>query len=172
MAQNISDEESTTPTSTPSVDPSKIEVPRIDLGNPATNHIVTQNDGAPAANIPVGPNGETFPYTIPLTIPIVIGNDGKAYGNFHDKGNPYVLQVGSKEMNNRLRALALNEGVRLHRSTLSDANEYLYAYAALSGEKCEVWIRVAHIDGGIEIDVGDGAHTRIRITAGKVEVIK
>lgn len=41
----------------------------------------------------------------------------------------------------------------------------------MTGFAVDIWYRVAAVDGGIEIDLGDDKHTRVRISASKVEII-
>lgn len=100
---------------------------------------------------------------------IILGEDGHAYLVIVDKKNVYVLRIGSKQANNFLRRLAHQSGVHLKTSELRDINDELTAHAELSGDTRNVWYRVAPFKDGIEIDAGDGSHSRFRVTSGKVE---
>lgn len=113
-----------------------------------------------------------FPENLPDELNLILGQDGTAYGVFTDAGNPYALAVGSKQLSNIIRGKAREEGISLRQADIRDINHFLQAHAEIAGNRTNVWYRVAPNDGGIEIDMGDDNHTHIKITAGKVEVIK
>ena len=104
-------------------------------------------------------------------IPVCRGNDGNTYIRVADTKNASVLRVGTRPADLFIRRLAQQRGDRLKTNELRDINDDLIAYAELSGQTCDVWYRVAPYEDGIELDVGDDQHTRIRVTPGKVEVI-
>ncbi len=115
---------------------------------------------------------QKFPDNLPGELNLVLGQSGNAYAIMHDAGNPYVLAVGSKQFNNLIRSKAMQAGHNLRQADIRDINHFLQAHAETSGVCRDAWYRVAPIDGGIEIDLGDSQHTCVRITAGKVEVVK
>lgn len=114
---------------------------------------------------------ERFPHNLPKVLDLVLGQDGKAYSIRCDSGNPYILPVGSKHLGNIIREYAQEENRSVKKGDLNDINAMLQAHAERSGIQRYVWYRVAPVTGGIEIDLGDERHTRIRITAGKVDII-
>lgn len=113
--------------------------------------------------------GNSAQFGITKKIKLIQAQNGATYAVREINGNRYVLQVGSRKLNNILRELASKDGVSLRKSDLNDLNESLKAYAETAGVVENVWYRYAPIPGGIEIDLGDEHHTRVRITADRVE---
>lgn len=113
-----------------------------------------------------------FPDDLPRQLGLVLAQNGKAYAVMADAGNPYVLAVGSRRLNNIIRELAHDADVNLRKAEISEINDILQAKAETAGVRKFVWLRVAPIPGGSEIDSGDDNHTRFRITADKVEIIE
>ena len=112
------------------------------------------------------------PIGLPPGINIFMGNNGKPYVEMRDYGNPHALMVGGRKFNNLIRSAAQQqEGKTLRKRDLEEINDTLLAHAETINNIKNVWNRVAPIDEGIEIDQGDDNHTRVRITAGKVELI-
>lgn len=109
---------------------------------------------------------ERFPRNLPRELNLVIGQDGNAYSIQGDRGNLYALPLGSRVLNNIIRELGEQDGIRLRKNDLADLLDVLQADAERAGISREVWYRVAPIQGGIEIDLGDDSHARVRITAG------
>jgi hypothetical protein len=112
-----------------------------------------------------------FPHNLPQKFELIRGQDGKAYSIRRDMGNPYLLAVGCRALNNAIRQAGRDEGLTLKQSAVSDVNHYLQAEADMAGCVADVWYRVAPVTGGIEIDLGDHTHFRVRITAGQVEIV-
>ncbi|MDT4288435.1 hypothetical protein RO575_02580 [Methylomonas sp. MO1] len=106
-----------------------------------------------------------------LSFEFIVSQHGRIYVVRADGGNTYVHRIGSNKFRNILREMASAEGINLRKQELADLVESLIHHAEETGDRRNVFYRVAPIDGGIEIDLGDLDHTRIRITAGKVEVI-
>lgn len=115
---------------------------------------------------------ERFPHNLPRLLEVIRAQSGKAYSVRRDKRNPYVLSVSSRALNNVIREIAQNEGITLRQSAITEVNHFLQAKVDMTGFAVDVWYRVAPVAGGIEIDLGTEDHTRVRITAGKVEIIK
>jgi hypothetical protein len=115
---------------------------------------------------------QALPCNLNQLFQLVLGQNGRAYGVFSDVGNPYALAVRSRQLDLRIRQFVQSQGERLKKSELTQINDDLQAEAELAGEITDVFHRVAPVTGGVEIDIGDELHTRIRITAGKVEVLK
>ena len=111
-----------------------------------------------------------LPYNLHRKISLIRTPAGKAYAVIHEGGNPYALAIRSKKLNAIVSELARKEGVPFKKADLADLNDALEAHAEQYGDVVDVWLRVAAIEGGVEIDLGDDQHNRIRITAGKVEM--
>lgn len=120
---------------------------------------------------PYPPATKPLPYNLQRKLELVHTSAGKAFAVILDSANPFALPIRSKKLNAILCQLARNGGGSLSKHGLAELNDALEAHAEQYGEETNVWLRIAPIEGGIEIDVGDDAHTRIRITAGKVELI-
>jgi|JI6StandDraft_1071083.scaffolds.fasta_scaffold17781_3 hypothetical protein len=114
--------------------------------------------------------GAPLPYNLHRKIDLIRTSIGKGYAALQENGKRVALGIPSKKLNAILSELARCEGRSLRKAELEDLNNALSEYADQYGEVVDVWLRVAPIEGGIEIDLGDDAHTRIRITAGKVEM--
>jgi hypothetical protein len=112
-----------------------------------------------------------FPQNLVRTLGLILGQNGVAYAVTSGTGNPYALPVGSRQLNNVIRQLAQDEAVKLRKADINDINNSLQAQAEIAGITRNVWNRVAPVAGGVEIDLGDEKHTRLRVTAGKVDVV-
>jgi len=87
------------------------------------------------------------------------------------EGNPYPLAVGSSALVALIRKHEQEKRGRLKKSVLEEIQEELAQDAEDAGHTYITWNRVAPIHGGIEIDLGDDSHARVRITPGKVEIV-
>lgn len=83
------------------------------------------------------------------------------------QGNHYVVPVGSKQLNKLIREAEPT----LSKYDIAEINEHLIATIEENAETKDVYYRVAPIKEGIEIDLNDKANTRVRVTAGRVEVL-
>jgi hypothetical protein len=114
---------------------------------------------------------ERFPHNLPGELGLILGQDSVAYAVMRDAGNPYALPVGGRQLSHIIREYGRREGIMLRRGDIADVCHYLQATAEMAGVKRDVWYRVAPVDSGIEVDLGDQNQTRVRVTAGKVEII-
>ena len=112
-----------------------------------------------------------FPHSLPKELRLFLAQNGKAHSVRFDKKNRYVLTVGSRLLNNLIRELGQGEGLTLRQSAITDVNHFLQAKAEMAGTSADVWYRIAPIPEGVEIDLGDATHARVRITPGRVEII-
>jgi hypothetical protein len=108
---------------------------------------------------------------LPKKTGVFIGQNGIPYATMTDAPNRYALAVGSRALNNFIRKEALKAGLALKNKDISEINDVLKAHAEMAGIVKNVFYRSAPIDGGVQLDVGDDQHTRISITAGKVETV-
>ncbi len=95
-----------------------------------------------------------FPKNLPALLRLCMSQHGKAYATHRI-----------------IRKLAEREDINLRKSELRELNDSLLSFAETKGKIRNVFLRVAEVDGGIEIDLGDDRDARVRITAGKVELI-
>ena len=87
-------------------------------------------------------------------------------------GNPYVVPIDSKEGANLIRRAAKAQGKALRSTDVKEVQEILRDHATEAPAPTSVYYRVAPVKNGIEIDLGDDAHRRIRITPGEVRILK
>lgn len=111
---------------------------------------------------------DRFLNNLPKKLGLVLGQNGNAYAVMSGSGNPYALPVGSRQLNNIIHEFGQSEGVKHRKGDTKDINSFLQVQAEIAGITKDVFYRVAPIAGGIEIDLGDDAHTRARVTPGKV----
>jgi hypothetical protein len=113
-----------------------------------------------------------FPDIITKNHTLVINQLGYAYAVIKSQGNSYALKIGSKAFDALIYHYAHLENRRIRKQDVAEISEHLTVKAELSGCTEKVWGRIAKINSGLEIDVGDDDHTRIRITASNgVEII-
>lgn len=113
-----------------------------------------------------------FPKNLPAMLGLCLSQHGRAYATLRGKGkNAYAVQVGSRALDNIIRKIAAREDIALRKSDIRELNDSLLAMAESKGQIKNVFLRVAAVDGGIEIDLGDNNHARVRITAGKVALV-
>lgn len=112
-----------------------------------------------------------LPYNLHNKISLIHTQSGKAYAAIQAHGKRLALAIRSKKLNAILADLARRDGYTLQKADLAELNDALEAYAEQYGDVIDVWLRVAPIKGGIEIDLGDELHSRVSITAGKVEMV-
>lgn len=122
---------------------------------------------APQSGVPERP----LPYKLDRFLLMIKDSSGNAYVTPKGCCNPLGHKLGSKRSNALILECARQEGIQLRQRELVEVNHLLEAYAEQYAETTDVWYRVAKIEGGVELDVGDEAQTRIRITPGKVEII-
>jgi hypothetical protein len=120
---------------------------------------------------PLTEKRKRFPGNLANDLGIILDQTGKAFAVMQDKGNHYVLAVGGRQLNNIIREYALAEAASISKAAINDINDNLQAYAEMKGTVTSVWRRVAPVDGGIEIDAGDEAHTRFRISRNNVQIL-
>ena len=95
---------------------------------------------------------------------LILGKSCESFIKVIDNGNPYLLCVGSNKCNHYLRQIAKGRGVTLKAGDLKDINETLKAHAETDLQPVNIYLRIAPYQNGIEIDLGDVAHTIVRIT--------
>ena len=114
---------------------------------------------------------ERFPHNLPKKLGLILAQNSNTYAVIKDAANPYVLPVGSRKLNNIVRAYGNDQGLTLRKSDISEINDGLKAHAETVRDFKNVWYRVAPIIGGVEVDLGDDVHTRVKVTAGNVELV-
>jgi len=112
-----------------------------------------------------------LPTCIPTNVFVFIGSDGNPYLGISGEKNATALPIGGKAANRLLQEFSQQQtGARLKTYELREINEELTAYAEHCGVIHDVYYRCAPFQNGIELDIGDDH--RIRVTPGKVAVIK
>ncbi len=99
------------------------------------------------------------------------GTDGRAYLINEDRGNPLVYLIGSSAGNNAVQSMAISAGVTLTTTKAQELGARLRALAFSTEVAYDVWYRVAPIDGGIILDVGDAARTQLKVTSDGIQTI-
>lgn len=107
---------------------------------------------------------------------LIINQHGIACLAITDGNNNRAVIVGSSACNAAISIEMGNVGVTLNSKNLLELNDMLKAHAEKLGKRMNTWTRVAPVlaDGeqvGVEIDLGNDQHTRVRITSGKVELV-
>ena len=100
-----------------------------------------------------------------------IDQNGKSLAVIKDHGNYFALRIGSRTSNNRIRQIAQDNGITLRKNDLGEINEYLQAQAETALIIRSAWYRYAPYENGIEVDLGDFGHTRVRLNAVGWELI-
>jgi hypothetical protein len=112
-----------------------------------------------------------FPNNLPDELCLVTDQDGNTSSIRKESGNQYAVKVGTRYLDSCIRELALKQGLNLKKKELNDINSILKDHAERAKLYKHIWYRIAAIPGGIEIDLGDENHIRVRITAGKVKIV-
>ncbi len=105
-------------------------------------------------------------------VEILNGQDGYPYLIDRSEGNPLGVRIGTKVCDALVRKLALEAGKNLNRIVLNEINDNLEAEAINSNSVGDVWYRVAPTEGGVILDVGDQAQTRLKVTGSGIETIR
>lgn len=97
---------------------------------------------------------------------------GKAYVMTRTKCFPEVLAIGSPEHKARLRANARKKDTSLKQRQLDEIIEELLSEAEESGREVDLYPRVHPlVNGGVEIDLCNGAGTTVQVTSSGVQVM-
>lgn len=142
--------------------PNAIRVPSPTAGDEASSASSYQLVSIPTTKVPSGlaPNAR-----------FILSQRGAVFAVIKLGGNDLALRIGTKQANNVLRAAALERGIHLQDKDLKEINDTLIAQVEMAGRVDNVWYRIAPIDDGIAIDLGDDMNTHIVVTPGKVEVV-
>jgi hypothetical protein len=90
---------------------------------------------------------------------------GRSYVILRTRGFVEVFAIGSGELNARIRTIFRKKGKKLKQSQLEDINNELRSAADEAGNQAEIYPRVHPVgNGGVDIDVCDGAGTTIKLT--------
>jgi hypothetical protein len=112
-----------------------------------------------------------LPASVLSEVSIFMGTDGNAYMLIADEKNAIALRIGGRAANRVLQRLAHKAGAHLKTYEIREINDELMAHAEHSGDIREVYYRCAPFQNGIELDLGDVRHTRIRIAPGNVATV-
>ncbi|PLW68152.1 hypothetical protein [Pseudohalioglobus lutimaris] len=157
----------------------EIHDPNVDANSPANSQEPEEATPAVATSPPqVKTSGPPSIAAIALAyireqFELTFTADGTAYAVDNSSGHPRVYRVDSARFASAIRKLVYlkNPALILTADIVREIQGQLSALAELIGQESQVWLRVAQLENGIEIDRGDTDLTRFRITAGEVEVI-
>lgn len=97
---------------------------------------------------------------------------GRFFAVLKGRGFLEALAIGSPELNARIRANTRKKGLRLKQRDIDEINENLCSEAEESATEVDLLPRVSPLaDGGVEIDLCDGAGTTVSVTVKGVEVL-
>lgn len=102
-------------------------------------------------------------------ITLVVDRRKNAYIGVGDSRTLVALRSPKTEA--LLLRCAAQKGNLLRPMELREWIDRLAACALLAAETRDVWLRVARIPGGVEIDLGDEQGTRVRLIGGRVEIV-
>ncbi len=102
---------------------------------------------------------------------LVKGTDGRAYLVEHGHPNPLAYLIRSSMCNSVISAMAAQKGKILTQTKAQELNARLQALALTTELTRDVWYRVAPIEGGIVLDVGNAARTQLKITGDGIETL-
>jgi len=103
---------------------------------------------------------------------LVMSQQRRPFVMIRSASNRSALPLKSKGMRMEIARHAFLNDQRMTAREIDEVINQMDALAEIAAPTVPVWYRVAPLEGGgVEIDVGDKEHTRIRVTAGKVEVI-
>ena len=134
----------------------KVQVDAKSIHGPTTTGTVTK---------------ERFPGNLPSQLEPFLADDGSVYVSCTDRANSYVVAIKSQHGQALINQFAAEHGVTLSKADRQEITEKLETYAVLQKTIKPIWYRVAPYGKGVEIDVGDEQHTRVRITPGAVDII-
>lgn len=145
--------------------------------DPAVNIEIGSGIDAPDDSTPVAEETAGVAPVIPgsttglLDLALVIDEKGVPYAAFKKKGRTFVLRILGKKFAKYVRAELARRGTIPRKNEVQELIEQLAAMAESAGQIVQVWYRVAPIEGGCVLDMGDPDHTRIRVTAEGVQVL-
>jgi hypothetical protein len=87
------------------------------------------------------------------------------------KGNVKSYRIRSKAFRRRITKKALEIECMLSKRQLDEVQQIICDHAEAESHSYDVHHRVAPIEGGIEIDMGDTSHTRVRVSPNKVDIV-
>jgi hypothetical protein len=103
---------------------------------------------------------------------LILSQRSRPYVVVHNGGNPFAIPLSSRQFKNLAWAAARASKTSLKRWELEELIDQLTAQAEVAGTVTNVWFRIAPLPcGGFEIDLGDSAQTRVRVTAGQVLIL-
>jgi len=104
-------------------------------------------------------------------LPLFNASNGQIYARLTKLNNTYVVPLKGLQFRNIVREELFRRGATARSYEVQEVIEILEAKAWIKGDTADVYYRVAPIENGIEIDIGDAEHTRIQITKGRVSII-
>jgi len=115
---------------------------------------------------------EAMPISYLKGFKVIVDQQGIAHVITGGSWNWRAHKVGSKKLAKIIRHNAREMGVKLKRGEIQEIFETLLEFGETDGRRSDVFYRVAPIKNGIEIDLGDESHARVRIVPGKAEIVR
>jgi energy-coupling factor transporter ATP-binding protein EcfA2 len=103
---------------------------------------------------------------------VIVDQHGVVHVITGGRWNRQTHKVGSKQLTKIIRRNAREMGTTLKGGEIREIFEALLEFGETDGRRSDVFYRVAPIENGIEIDLGDESHSRVRILPGKVEIVR
>ncbi len=103
---------------------------------------------------------------------LFFSTDGRAYGIDKSRSNSTAFNVDSQAFRSALRKLAYvqDASLLLTDDDLKEAISHLKALADIHRVEEPAWLRVAKVNNGIELDLGDERKIRVRVSKDQVVV--
>lgn len=127
-------------------------------------------DTADLSNVKKHLSNATFPGVLTTLFEVIMDQHGKVFAVVTVNSVRQVHAIGSKVLDNLVRTIGRIADVKVTNHQLKDINSDLHSFAEMSGKIRQVFRRVAPIDNGVEIDIGDVERTTVKITSNKVVV--
>jgi energy-coupling factor transporter ATP-binding protein EcfA2 len=119
------------------------------------------------------PSSAKFPLNITEEYQLALDRHGKPHLILVSKnGGKRALAIGGRESNNLIRKHAIEAGSRCKKADITEVNDFLVSLAEEVNFEVPIWYRIAALEDGVEIAIGDKKDTRARIRASSVEVLE
>lgn len=130
-----------------------------------------ESTGASSGDKPQLSCGESTKATSTFEEQVVTDQSGRVCFITDEGGHLIAVPVESKRGQAIVRQKIKHKGGTAHRSSIREFTDEVLADAEVEGKQYDVFNRVAPCNdlSGIEIYLGDKQHTRVRVTAGRVD---
>lgn len=103
---------------------------------------------------------------------VVIDQYGAVHVELRGGGNPYLLRVGSPELQALIRQLLQEQGKQPNKANIAEVTEGLQSKSEIEGVRISAWRRVGQRDDGtVVINLGDKANTQVWISPNTAAIV-